>query len=125
MSEATYKKITLNGELHILKFDFNAIAELEEYYGKGIHAVIGEEQMGFNTVRNILWAGMLWKSPNLKPSHVGQWLNEELEGNEDLSMEELFKISLEALFNSKVMKLMNKSTEAKPEKKAAKKEKNQ
>lgn len=123
MSEATYKKIKLNGEIEILKYDFNAISELEEYYGKGVHGIVNEESMGFNTVRNFLWAGMLWKNPNLKTYHVGQLLEKEVEENDEFDFEKTLEIAVEALYNSKAFKLLSKSTKN-TEKKASKKEKN-
>jgi hypothetical protein len=124
MSEVTFKKIVLNGESHILKFDFNAIAELEEYYNKGVHAIVSEETIGFNTIRNIFWAGMLWKNPNLKPHHVGKMLEEDLEVNEDIEFDKLVELALQALFSSKAFKLLSKTPEQKVEKKSNKKEKN-
>jgi hypothetical protein len=118
MSEATYKKITLNGEEHVLKFDFNAISELEQYYNKGIFAIVSEETMGFNTVRNIFWAGMLWKNPNLKPHHVGTMLEKDIEENNVFEFDKLMETAIDALYKSKAFKLLSTN------KKADKNEKN-
>jgi hypothetical protein len=107
VSEATYKKITLTGEDYVLKFDFNAISELEQHYQKGIHAIVSEETIGFNTVRNIFWAGMLWKNPNLKPYHVGRMLEQDLEENNSFDFEELMQTAIESLYNSKAFKLLS------------------
>jgi hypothetical protein len=106
MSEATYKKVRLNGEDHILKYGFNAISELEQYYGKGVHSIVTEETIGFNTVRSFLWAGMLWKNPSLKVHHVGQMIEDELESNDEVDFNDLMKIATEALFKSKAFKLL-------------------
>jgi hypothetical protein len=113
VSEATFKKVTLSGEDHVLKFDFNAIAELEQFYNKGIHAIVSEETIGFNTVRNIFWAGMLWKNPNLKPYHVGRMLEQDLEENENFEFDKLMELAIDALYNSKAFKLLanNKKSE--------------
>jgi hypothetical protein len=108
MSQATYKKIKLNGEDHVLKFDFNAISELEEYYDKGIHAIVSEETAGFNTIRNIFWAGMLWKNPNLKTYHVGRMIEEEIEQNDEFDFDKSMETAIEALFSSKAFKLLTK-----------------
>lgn len=110
MSEATFKKIRLNGEDQILKYGFNAISELEEYYNKGIHAIVNEETIGFNTVRSILWAGMLWKNPSLKVHHVGSMLEKEMEENDELDFNELMEKAIDALYNSKAFKLISKNT---------------
>jgi hypothetical protein len=109
MSQATYKKITLTGEDYVLKYDFNALSELEEYYKKGIHAVVSEETIGFNTVRNIFWAGMLWKNPTLKPHHVGKMLEDELEQNDEFDFDELMKTAIDALYSSKAFKVLSKT----------------
>lgn len=113
MSEATFKKIKLNGEEYVLKFDFNAISELEEYYKKGIHAVVSEETMGFNTVRNIFWAGMLWKNPTIKPLHVGKLLEDDMETNDDFDFEKMMETAIEALYDSKAFKLLSKGSKKK------------
>jgi hypothetical protein len=108
MSEATYKKVTLNGEEHVLKYGFNAIAELEEYYGKGIFSIVNEDSIGFNTVRSILWAGMLWKNSQLKVNHVGAMLEKEMEENEDFDLQSWMEITLESLSKSKAFQLLAK-----------------
>lgn len=110
MSNATFKKLTLNGEDHILKMDYNAISELEMYYGKNIFSVVDEEKAGFNTARSIIWAGMLWKNPTLKVHHVGKMLEEALENGEH-DLNGLMKISIEALFKSKIFSNMKKKTD--------------
>ncbi|MED3691306.1 hypothetical protein P4534_21300 [Peribacillus butanolivorans] len=113
MTQATFKKIKINGEEHILKFTFNAISDLEEHYQKGIFSVVQGSAIGFNTVRNFYWAGMLWKNPSLTPHHVGAMLEKEMEENEDYDVEEQMKIAVEALTTSKAFKLMAKRAEAK------------
>jgi hypothetical protein len=107
MSDVSYKKVVLNGEDHILKFSFNAISELEEYYDKGIFSIVTEESVGFNTVRSIVWAGMLWKNPNLKVHHVGSMLEKEMEENENFDLSKWMEISTEALYKSKAFKLLS------------------
>ncbi|MDF2902367.1 MAG: hypothetical protein K0S25_5 [Bacillus sp. (in: firmicutes)] len=123
MSEATFKKVKINGEDHILKFDFNAISELEEYFDKGIHAIVSEETAGFNTIRTIFWAGMLWKNPNLKVHHVGRMLEQDIEENDEFDFDVMMETAIKALFDSKAFKLLSKRVEQKPAKKD-KKEKN-
>ncbi|TCN25481.1 hypothetical protein [Mesobacillus foraminis] len=105
---ATYKKVKINGEDHILKYGFNAISDLEAYYDKGIWTIINEERMGFNLIRTILWAGMLWNNPQLKVHHVGQLLEKEMEENEEFDFTTVQQTTLEALIESKAMKLLSK-----------------
>lgn len=110
MSNVTFKKITLNGEDHILKMDYNAVSELEMYYGKNIFSIVDEEKAGFNTARSIIWAGMLWKNPTLKVHHVGKMLEEAMENGEH-DLNGLMKISIEALFKSKIFSSMKKKSD--------------
>lgn len=123
MSEATYKKVKINGEVHVLKFDFNAISELEEYFDKGIHSIVSEETAGFNTIRTIFWAGMLWKNPTLKVHHVGKMLEQDIEENEEFDFDGMMEIAIKALFESKAFKLLSKRLDQK-EKQKKSKEKN-
>lgn len=79
MSERSFVEVELGGKARLLKFDFNAVCEIEERTGKGVGAIFTEQHVGFNTVRLFLWAGLKWKIPGLQPQQVGQWLQEEAE----------------------------------------------
>jgi hypothetical protein len=46
-----YVEVELDGKMKLVKFDFNAVSEVEEYFGKGIMAIFKEDQVGFNTIR--------------------------------------------------------------------------
>lgn len=116
MSEATYKKVKLDGEDHVLKMDFNAIAEIEKYFNKGIFNVIEEETIGFNTTRVFIWAGMLWKNPKIKLHHIGSMIEKDMEENEDFDLQGMMKLSLEVLTESKAFKLLAKRAEKATEK---------
>lgn len=111
MSEATYRKVKLDGEEHVLKIDFNAISEIENYFDKGIFSVISEETLGFNSTRVFLWAAMLWKNPKLKPQHVGAMIEKDMEDNEDFDLGELMKLSTQVLTESKAFKMLAKRAE--------------
>jgi hypothetical protein len=108
MSDATYRKIKLNGEDQILKFGFNAISDLEAHYDRGIWSIINEERIGFDLVRTVLWAGMLWRNPQLKVHHVGQLIEKEMEENEEFDFESLQTTTLEALIESRAFKILRK-----------------
>ena len=108
MSEATYRKVKLDGEEHVLKMDFNAISEIENYFDKGIFSVVEEETIGFNTTRIFIWASMLWKNPKIKPHHVGSMIEKELEENEEFDLQELMKLSTMVLTESKAFKILVK-----------------
>ena len=111
MSEVTYRKVKLAGEEYVLKMGFNAISKIEEYYNKGIFGVINEESLGFNSTRVFLWAGMLWKNPGLKPDHVGEMIEKDMEENEEFDLGELMKLSTQILTESKAFKILAKRSE--------------
>ena len=41
-----------------LRYDFNAIADIEERAGQGVGSLFAEEKMGLNTIRLLVWGGM-------------------------------------------------------------------
>lgn len=77
----SFKEVTLNGNEHILKFDYNAVSDLEEIYNKGIAGILKEEQIGFRLVRTFYWAGLKWKIPGLTLERVGTMLGKEIQEN--------------------------------------------
>ena len=97
----TYVEVELGGKERLLKFDFNSVAEVEEYFGKGIGAIFNEQQVGLNTMRIFYWAGLKWKVKNVTPHLVGTWLGESLQEGE--SMETLMRPIFKALQLSGIM----------------------
>src|SRR5690606_28276148 len=79
-----FVNVDLGGRERQLRFDFNAVADLEEHFGKGIASVMSEEQVGFRTIRAMYWAGMKWRNPRLTVEKAGEWLQEELENGTSL-----------------------------------------
>ncbi|NTX58759.1 hypothetical protein HR086_46485 [Myxococcus sp. CA039A] len=97
-----YVEVEIGGKTRLLRFDFNAICEIEERTGKGVAAIFSEQSVGFNTIRLFLWAGLKWKIPGLQPQQVGQWLQEEAEkGNQPM---QYLKPVMEALKRAKILK---------------------
>lgn len=90
-----YVEIELGGAKRRIRFDFNAVVELEEYFNKGIGAILNEEQVGFRVMRAMYWAGMKTYNRKLTIEQVGKWLQEEVEGGKGL--DELFEPVTEAL----------------------------
>lgn len=67
-----------NGEQKNLRFDMNAIAELEGLLGKSIaFALENEDQLGIKFIRNALYCGLLWanKSKKFTPATVGNMMD--------------------------------------------------
>jgi len=46
-----------------LKYDFNAIAEIEDKYGTSIGAIFASGDIGFKVMRLLVWGGMLHNAP--------------------------------------------------------------
>lgn len=90
-----YVSVELGGVERKLRYDFNAIVELEEYFGKGIGAILNEEQVGFRVMRAMYWAGLKTYNRKLTIEQVGKWLQEEVESGKGL--DELFEPVTEAL----------------------------
>jgi hypothetical protein len=57
--------ITLDGQVYALRFDMNALAELEEDVGKPIHVFIADfaGQFGISMLRKLLFHGLKAKNP--------------------------------------------------------------
>jgi hypothetical protein len=70
--------IKLNNQDIEIKYTVNEICALEEKTGKGIMALLDQDNMGFNIIRLLLWAGLRHKNPALTPELTGLWIQEGL-----------------------------------------------
>ena len=56
-----------------LKFTFNAFAEFETMTGQSIQGVFSDsESIGFNMMRNLLWAGLMHEDATLTVKKAGE-----------------------------------------------------
>lgn len=70
-------KITLNdGVERNVKFTLNALAELEDMFGS-VQAAFDklEKENSMKALRAILWAGLIWESPDLTELQVGNLID--------------------------------------------------
>jgi hypothetical protein len=74
-----YVEVEFNGEVKLLRFDFNAIADIEEYFGKGIASIMDEERVGFSTVRALYWGGLKWKIKGLTIERAGAMIQSKMQ----------------------------------------------
>jgi len=59
-----------------IKYGHNALCEFENAMGKPIGASLtSEEQIGFSTIRALLWAGLLWEEPTLTLEQAGSLID--------------------------------------------------
>lgn len=68
-----------------LRYDFNAVADLEDKGGLGIGAMFTEERIGFSSIRLLLWAGLKWQDKGLTLDRVGNMIQAYIEIGNDLS----------------------------------------
>jgi hypothetical protein len=78
--------INLNNQDKILRYDFNAVSELEEKANMGLFAMLQEENMGYRVIRLLVWAGLRHANRGLTLDIVGIWLNDEVKKGATLEM---------------------------------------
>lgn len=76
--------IMLDRERH-LRFDFNALADLEAHLGINITDEEAFTSMGLRVVRGMLWAALLHETPNLGVRDTGDLLQQYLDDGGDLA----------------------------------------
>lgn len=74
-----YVSVEFNGKEKQLRFDFNALAELESYLGKGVKAIFTEDNVGFHYIRALYCFGLRWKDRGLTIESTGAMLQAKLE----------------------------------------------
>lgn len=79
-----YVEITLDKPRR-LRFDINALADVEGVLGGGLAAVFSEQQAGIRSLRALLWAGLKWEDPTLTLSRVGELIQDLSDQGEDLT----------------------------------------
>lgn len=69
-------KVTLGGRQRTLRYDLNALAELEEATGTSL-AELQSKTVGLRFLRALVWAGLLHQEPDLTQREVGAWIDGE------------------------------------------------
>lgn len=80
-----YAEIELGGKNRKLRYDFNAISDLEEKAQTGIMQLMAEDRMGFGTIRLLVWAGLKWEEKGLTLQRAGDMIQKCLEDGGDLA----------------------------------------
>lgn len=65
--------IEIGGRRRTLRYDLNALAEIERVLGIGIDQ-IGQISGQARTIRALVWAGLLHEEPSLTEAEVGSWI---------------------------------------------------
>lgn len=105
-----YKKVTLNEKEYTLRFDFNSMVIVEEYFGKGVVGVLNEEQIGFRMLRGFYYAGLKWQIHGLTVDKVGKLLGHEIQVN-GKSILDLMNPVMDLLQESKLLGIKKEENE--------------
>ena len=111
-----YVEVELGDSVRKLRYDFNAVVDLEDYFGKGIASILSQEQVGFQALRALYWAGLKWRNGKLTLQQVGLWLQQEIESGTGL--DRMFEPVVKAL---EVSGLLGKANSEEPREVATKK----
>lgn len=84
-----YVEVELGGEVRRLKYDLNALAELEDALGYPV-TQLRDDRIGVRELRALVWAGLLHEEPKLTLKAAGSMI--ELD-----RIEEITKAVTEAL----------------------------
>ena len=87
--------IEVGGELKRLRFDFNAMSDIEQYAGRGVGALFHPDNMGFNTIRLLYWGGLKWENPGLTIQKAGMIVGQMIK--EGYTLEQLGELAAEAI----------------------------
>lgn len=82
-------EIELGGKSRKLRYDFNAIADIEQKAGMGIGAMFDENRVGFHPVRLLIWGGLKWQERGLTIERAGQFVGDYI--RDGGSLEELME----------------------------------
>lgn len=89
--------VELGGKTRNIRYNFNALCDVEEATGKSI-----SEISGLSSIRVLLWAGLRWEDKGLTAQRVGVWIEEHL--NDGGDMQDLVDAAMKALNSTGIMK---------------------
>lgn len=94
-------EIELGGKTRKLRYDFNALADIEDKAKVGIGALLSGERIGFSTIRLLLWGGLKHENRGLTIDVTGGMVQKYID--EGGNTEELLEKVINALELSGVM----------------------
>ncbi len=79
------KSFTVKDKEYWLKYDFNAVADMEEKMGgRSITTIFSEDNAGFSAMRLLIWGGIKHAINGLTVQRVGMLLQEYIEEGGDV-----------------------------------------
>ena len=79
-----YKEIELD-KPRKFRYDYNAIADVEEKAGMGIGEMFSAHRMGYHVIRLLVWGGLRWENRGLTTAQAGKMIGKYLENGGSLT----------------------------------------
>ncbi len=76
-------EIEIDGKVKRLRYDFNALADIEERAGAGIGSLFNESRIGFSTIRLLIWGGLKHEDRGLTLERAGQLVKQMIDEGYD------------------------------------------
>ena len=67
-------RLEIGGRDRVLRFDMNALAELEDRLKMPLSLIFNENNVGVRTIRECLFVGLRHRDRKLTPKDVGDWM---------------------------------------------------
>lgn len=72
----------LDEKSYTIRFDYNAICDIEELSGIPISRLLNENSAGTFTMRYLLWGGLKWKNNGLTKAEAGRLIAKLVEAKQ-------------------------------------------
>ncbi len=76
-------EIEIGGKVKRLRYDFNALADIEEKAGVGIGSLFNSERIGFSTIRLLIWGGLKHEDRGLTLERAGMLVKQMIDEGYD------------------------------------------
>lgn len=91
-------QFTVKDKTYTLKYDFNAICEIEEKAGVGIPTLVSQNKLGMFPLRVLIWGGLKWRDQGITIDRVGNLIGEYISDGGEIQA--LFKLSVDLVEKS-------------------------
>ncbi len=76
-------EIEIDGKIKRLRYDFNALADIEERAGVGIGSLFSPDRIGFSTIRLLIWGGLKHEDRGLTLERAGMLVKQMIDEGHD------------------------------------------
>ena len=88
----------------MFRYDFNAVADIEEKADMNIAELLKPERFGHHTIRLIVWGGLRWNNKGLTIDAAGKMINKFMENGGDV--EEVYMQIQDMLVKAGILKIV-------------------